>query len=42
MILVDTNILLRLAQPGHAHRQPALDAIELLTTRDNEHFTIAP
>jgi len=42
MILVDTNIPLRLAQPGHSHRQPALDAIRLLTVRDGEHFAIAP
>lgn len=42
MILVDTNIPLRLAQPGHPHRQPALDAIRLLTVRDGEHFAIAP
>jgi hypothetical protein len=42
MILVDTNILLRIAQRGHAHRQPALDAIGLLTVREAEHFAIAP
>lgn len=42
MILVDTNILLRIAQPGHPHRQPALDAIRLLTERDGEPFVIAP
>jgi predicted nucleic acid-binding protein len=42
MILVDTNILLRLAQPGHPHRQPARDAINLLTTRDGESIVIAP
>lgn len=42
MILVDTNIPLRLAQPGHPHRQPALDAIKLLTVRDGEQFAIAP
>jgi len=42
MILVDTNILLRLAQPGHPHRQPAMDALALLTARDGEHFVIAP
>lgn len=42
MILVDTNILLRLAQPGHPHRQPALDAVRLLAARDGELFAIAP
>ena len=42
MILVDTNILLRLAQPGHPHRQPARDAIGLLTVRDGETFAIVP
>mgnify|MGYP000850607856 CR=1 FL=1 len=30
MILVDTNVLPRIAQPGHSHRQPALDAIPSL------------
>ena len=42
MILVDTNIPLRIAQLGHAHRQPALDAIRLLTVRDREHFVVCP
>ena len=42
MILVDTNIPLRITQIGHPHRQPALDALQLLTTRDQEHFAIAP
>ena len=42
MILVDTNILLRLAQPGDPHRQPACDAIDLLRARDGESFAIAP
>jgi len=42
MILVDTNIPLRIAQAGHAHRQIALDALELLTLRDQEQFAIAP
>jgi predicted nucleic acid-binding protein len=42
MILVDTNIPLRIAQIGHPHRQPALDALQLLTLRDQEHFAIAP
>lgn len=40
MILVDTNVLLRLAQPGHPHRQAALDAIGLLRGRDGERFAI--
>lgn len=42
MILVDTNIPLRLAQPGHPHRQPALDALKRLTTREAEHFALTP
>lgn len=42
MILVDTNILLRLAQPDHPHRQPAWDAIVMLRVRDGEDFAIAP
>ncbi len=42
MILADTNILLRLAQPGDPHRQPARAAIRLLRTRDGESFVIAP
>jgi predicted nucleic acid-binding protein len=42
MILVDTNIPLRIAQVGHPHRQVALDALERLTLRDGEHFAIAP
>ena len=42
MILVDTNILLRIAQIGHPHRQPALDALQLLTLRDQERFAVAP
>lgn len=42
MILVDTNVLLRVAQPGHLHRQPALDAIELLRVRDGEQFAVCP
>ena len=42
MILVDTNILLRLPQLGDPHRQPAMDAIDLLTARDGESIAIAP
>ena len=42
MILVDTNIPLRIAQVGHPHRQVALDALEQLTLHDNERFAIAP
>jgi predicted nucleic acid-binding protein len=42
MILVDTNILLRLAQPDHPHRQPAWDAIVTLRVRDGEEFAVAP
>jgi predicted nucleic acid-binding protein len=42
MILVDTNVHLRLLQGGHPHQKPALDAMELLTTREHEHFVVAP
>jgi len=42
MILVDTNIPLRIAQIGHPHRQIALDALQLLTKSEGEHFAIAP
>jgi len=42
MILVDTNVPLRIVQPGHPHRQPALDAIESLRVRDAEDFAICP
>src|SRR5437667_6290111 len=42
MILVDTNVLLRLIQIGHPHQQPALDAITLLRTRDGERFITCP
>lgn len=42
MILVDTNIPLRMAQLGHPHRDPALAAIRLLSLRDSEEFCIAP
>ena len=42
MILVDTNIPLRIAQIGHPHRQPAPDALQRLTVPDREHFAIAP
>jgi predicted nucleic acid-binding protein len=42
MILVDTNVILRIIQIGHPHRQAALDAIERLTLRDSERFVIAP
>ncbi len=42
MILVDTNIPLRVAQIDHPHRQVALDALQVLTLRDQEQFAIAP
>jgi predicted nucleic acid-binding protein len=42
MILVDANVLLRLIQIGHPHQEPALDAIALLRTRDNEQFVSCP
>jgi predicted nucleic acid-binding protein len=42
MILVDTNIPLRLIQMGHPHQAAALDALALLKSRDQEEFGIAP
>jgi predicted nucleic acid-binding protein len=42
MILVDTNVPLRIAQPGHPHREAALRALEVLVTRDKEQLGIAP
>jgi predicted nucleic acid-binding protein len=42
MILVDSNIPLRIAQAGHPHRRAALEALQLLTLRDGEYFAIAP
>lgn len=42
MILVDTNILLRIAQVGHPHSKVALDALRELTVRERERFAIAP
>ncbi len=42
MILVDTNIPLRLVQIDHPHRQIALDALQVLTLRDQEQFAVAP
>jgi predicted nucleic acid-binding protein len=41
VILVDTNIPARIAQPGHPHRQPAIDAMKLLASRDSETFAIS-
>jgi len=38
MILVDTNVLLRLIQIGHPHQQPALEAVALLRVRDREEL----
>lgn len=34
MVLIDTNVLLRLAEPGHAHHAQALGAIEQLGHTD--------
>lgn len=34
MILVDTNILVRAAQPAHAHHRASVDALKLLRRRD--------
>jgi hypothetical protein len=35
-ILADTNILARLAQPGHAHHATALDALAALNGEGHE------
>ncbi|MGO8688468.1 MAG: type II toxin-antitoxin system VapC family toxin [Thermoguttaceae bacterium] len=42
MILVDSNVLLRLIQIGHSHQQPALDALALLHVRDHELLVSCP
>jgi predicted nucleic acid-binding protein len=42
MILVDTNILLRLTRLGDPHCQTGLDAIDWLRVREGEDFAIAP
>jgi predicted nucleic acid-binding protein len=42
MILVDSNILLRLAQPRHQHRQAASDAIDELRIRNRETIAVVP
>jgi len=42
MILVDTNVLLRLTRLGEPHSHTALDAIDLLRVQDGEDFAIAP
>ncbi len=39
--LMDTNILTRLAEPGHAMHQPALDAVKLLV-RQGHKLHIVP
>ena len=41
MILVDTNVLLRSAQPGHVHYQAAVDALARLRGTD-ERLVVAP
>jgi predicted nucleic acid-binding protein len=42
LILVDTNIMLRLLEPAHSHCQAAIDAITLLTNQSNESFSTIP
>lgn len=42
MILVDTNIPLRITQPSHPHHPIARDALKLIANRDSETFGIAP
>ena len=36
--LVDTNILSRLAEPGHSMHQPALDAVKLVFDTTKLHL----
>ncbi|HWB54332.1 MAG TPA: PIN domain-containing protein [Tepidisphaeraceae bacterium] len=38
MVLVDTNVLLRLIQIGHPHQKPALDAIAYLRLQEQEQL----
>ena len=35
-VLVDTNILARLAQPAHPHHPAAVDAVEALQAKGDE------
>jgi predicted nucleic acid-binding protein len=42
MSLVDTNVLLRIVQVGHAHHAAAMQAVDLLIQRDQEEFCVAP
>ena len=42
VIAVDTNIMLRLLEPGHPHCQTAIDAITHLTTNAAESFCTFP
>jgi predicted nucleic acid-binding protein len=42
MIYLDTNTIARSVEPGHAHQQPALQAMRFLAARDNERFVISP
>lgn len=41
MILVDTNVLVRLIQAGHPHHDVALAAMTALATREGEQFVVA-
>lgn len=40
-VLIDTNVLLRSAEPEHVHFQPSVDAIDLLRQQGHE-LTIVP
>ena len=42
MIAADTNVMLRVLEPGHPHCQAALDAMYLLRRRDGETFCSVP
>ena len=39
-VLLDTNILARMAQPGHPHHAPALTAVDTLRRRGDELFLV--
>lgn len=39
-ILLDTNLLTRMAEPGHSQHQPALDATILLGKQGNGLFLV--
>ena len=42
MILVDTNVLARAIQNGHAHQKPALDALAFKRRQQHDVLVVAP